>query len=135
MSVNGIIIGTFVKKNKILSFLETLKHGFKVNLDKVFVYSIDTNNYEYLVTFKTYDKEKFIKNLNNSTVMHVKNGCLFSINALNKLIERENSDSDKPNNEYLIDWDKYKDKLIIQTNGELSLSNLSKIEDFSIFFN
>lgn len=135
MSVNGIIIGTFVKKNKILSFLETLKYGFKVNLDKVFVYSIDTNKYEYLVTFKTYDKEKFIKNLNNATVMHVKNGCLFSINALNKLIERENSDSDKPNNEYLIDWDKYKDKLIIQTNGELSLSNLSKIEDFSIFFN
>lgn len=135
MSVNGIIIGTFVKKNKILSFLETLKYGFKVNLNKVFVYSIDTNKYEYLVTFKTYDKERFIKNINNATVMHVKNGCLFSINALNKLIERENSDSDKPNNEYLIDWDKYKDKLIIQTNGELSLSNLSKIEDFSIFFN
>ena len=135
MSVNGIIIGTFVKKNKILSFLETLKYGFKVNLNKVFVYSIDTNKYEYLVTFKTYDKERFIKNLNNATVIHVKNGCLFSINALNKLIERENSDSDKPNNEYLIDWDKYKDKLIIQTNGELSLSNLSKIEDFSIFFN
>ena len=135
MSVNGIIIGTFVKKNKILSFLETLKHGFKVNLDKVFIYSIDTNKYEYLVTFKTYNKERFIKNLSNATVMHVKNGCLFSINALNKLIEKENSESDKPNNEYLIDWDKYKDKLIIQTNGELSLSNLSKIEDFSIFFN
>ena len=135
MSVNGIIIGTFVKKNKILSFLETLKHGFKVNLDKVFIYSIDTNKYEYLVTFKTYDKERFIKNLSNATVMHVKNGCLFSINALNKLIEKENSDSDKPNNEYLIDCGKYKDKLIIQTNGELSLSNLSKIEDFSIFFN
>lgn len=135
MSVNGIIIGTFVKKNKILSFLETLKHGFKVNLDKVFIYSIDTNKYEYLVTFKTYNKERFIKNLSNATVMHVKNGCLFSINALNKLIEKENSDSDKPNNEYLINWDKYKDKLIIQTNGELSLSNLSKIEDFSIFFN
>lgn len=135
MSVNGIIIGTFVKKNKILSFLETLKHGFNVNLDKVFIYSIDTNKYEYLVTFKTYNKERFIKNLSNATVMHVKNGCLFSINALNKLIEKENSDSDKPNNEYLIDWDKYKDKLIIQTNGELSLSNLSKIEDFSIFFN
>ena len=135
MSVNGIIIGTFVKKNKILSFLETLKHGFKVNLDKVFIYSIDPNKYEYLVTFKTYNKERFIKNLSNATVMHVKNGCLFSINALNKLIEKENSDSDKPNNEYLIDWDKYKDKLIIQTNGELSLSNLSKIEDFSIFFN
>jgi hypothetical protein len=134
MSTNGIIIGTFVRKNKILSFLENLKNVFRVNLNKIFVYSIDTNKFEYLVTFKTFDKEKFIKGLNNATVMHVKNGCLFSINALNKLIEKENENSEKPNNEYLIDWDKYKDKLIIQTNGELSLSNLSKIEDFSIFF-
>ena len=134
MSTNGIIIGTFVRKNKILSFLENLKNAFRVNLNKVFVYSIDTNKFEYLVTFKTFDKEKFRKGLNNATVMHVKNGCLFSINALNKLIEKENENSEKPNNEYLVDWDKYKDKLIIQTNGELSLSNLSKIEDFSIFF-
>ena len=135
MSTNGIIIGTFVKKNRILSFLETLKYGFSVNLSKVFVYSIDTNKYEYLVTFKTYNKEKFIKNLNNATVMHVKNNCLFSINALNKLIEKEKLNSEKPNNECLIDWDKYKDKLIIQTNGELSISNIDKISDFSVFFN
>lgn len=134
MSSNGIIIGTFVKKNKILSFLENLKHEFRLNLEKVFVYEIDTNKYEYLVTFKTFDKDKFIKNLPNATVMHVKNGCIFSINALNRLIERENSDSEKPNNEFIIDWEKYKDKLIIITNGELSLSNLYKIEDFLIFF-
>lgn len=135
MSTNGIIIGTFVKKNKILSFLETLRNEFKVKLDKVFVYSIDSNKYEYLVTFKTYNKEKFIKNLNNTTVMHVKNNCLFSINALNKLIEKEKLSSEKPNNEYLIDWGKYKNKLIIQTNGELSISNIDKINDFSVFFN
>jgi len=134
MSTNGIIIGTFVRKNKILSFLEGLKEGFKLNLDKVFVYSIDSNKYEYIVTFKTYDKDRYIKNLSNATVMHVKNGCLFSINALNKLIEKENKNSDKPNNEYVVDWDKYKDKLIIKTNGELSISNLSRIEDFSVFF-
>ena len=35
---------------------------------------------------------------------------------------------------YLIDWDTYKDKLIILTNGELSVSNLTKIEDKSVFF-
>jgi hypothetical protein len=131
----GTIIGTFVRKNKILSFLETIKNGFKVNVDKVFIYSIDTNFREYLVTFKTFDKEKFIKNLSNATVMHVKNGCLFSINALNKLIEKENEGLTTPNNEVIVDWDKYKDKLIIVTNGELSISNLTKIEDKSVFFN
>jgi hypothetical protein len=135
MTERGIIIGTFVRKNKILSFVETLKNDFNIKLDKVFIYSIDTNPREYLVTFKTFDKEKFIKNLSNATVMHVKNGCLFSINALNKLIERDNEGSDKPNNEYIVDWDKYKDKLVIITNGELSISNLAKIDDKSLFFN
>jgi hypothetical protein len=134
MSTNGIIIGTFVKKNKILSFLETLRAGYGVKLDKVFVYDIDTNQSEYLVTFKTFDKDKFIKKINNATVMHVKNGCLFSINALNRLIEKEKGE-EVPNNEYLVDWDKYKDKLIILTGGELSISKLSKIEDKSVFFN
>jgi len=133
MSTNRIIIGTFVKKNRILSFLETLRTEYKIRLDKVFVYSIDTNQAEYLVSFKTFDKDKFIRKISNATVMHVKNGCLFSINALNKLIEKEKND-DKPNNEYLIDWDTYKDKLIILTNGELSVSNLTKIEDKSVFF-
>ena len=131
----GIIIGTFVKKNRILSFIESLKNDFGVRLEKIFIYSIDSNKREYLVTFKTFDKEKFMKNLPNATVMHVKNGCLFSINALNKLIASINGGSDLPNNEFLIDWNEYKDKLIIITNGELSISNLSKIEDKSLFFN
>jgi hypothetical protein len=135
MTERGIIIGTFVKKNKILSFIETLRNEFGIKLEKLFIYSIDTNKREYLVTFKTFDKERFIKNLGNATVMHVKNGCLFSINALNKLIEKDNEGSDLPNNEFVVDWDKYKDKLIIITNGELSISNLSKIEDKSLFFN
>jgi hypothetical protein len=135
MAEHGIIVGTFVKKNKILSFMEALKYGFGVKLEKLFIYSIDTNQREYLVTFKTFDKDRFIKNLENATVMHVKNGCLFSINALNKLIEKENEGSNIPNNEIVVDWSKYKDKLIIITNGELSISNLSKIEDKSLFFN
>jgi len=135
MTERGIIIGTFVKKNKILSFMETLKNEFGIRLEKLFIYSIDTNKREYLVTFKTFDKDRFIKNLGNATVMHVKNGCLFSINALNKLIEKDNEGSELPNNEFVVDWDKYKDKLIIITNGELSISNLSKIEDKSLFFN
>ena len=135
MEGKGTIIGTFVKKNRILSFIEDLKNDFNVKLEKAFIYSIDTNKREYLVTFKTFDKEKFIKNLSNATVMHVKNGCIFSINALNKLIERDNNDKSKPNNEFEIDWNLYKDKLIIVTNGELTISNLNKIDDKSLFFN
>ena len=120
------IIGTFVKKNRILSFLEFLKNKFRIPYEKVHIYSIDSNKYEYIVTFKTYDKEKYLKNIKKSTVLHLKNGCLFSINALNKLIEKENGEINK---EYQLEWEKYKGMIIIQTNGQLVIEKLNKIED------
>ncbi len=122
------IIGTFVKKNRILSFLEFLKNKFRIPYEKVHIYSIDSNKYEYIVTFKTYDKEKYLKNIKKSTVLHLKNGCLFSINALNKLIEKENGEINK---EYQLEWEKYKGMIIIQTNGQLVIEKLNKIEDKS----
>lgn len=135
MLKKGVIIGTFVNKNKILSFLEKLKNDFSIKIDKIYVYSIESNNKEYLVTFKTYDKDKAIKELASSKVMHVKNGCIFSINALNKLIEQEYTVGDeKPYNEIEIDWDEYENKLIVLTNGNLNIVNLSKIEDKCTFF-
>ena len=134
MSKKGIIIGIFIRKSKILSFLEELRNKFYVKIDRAFVYNIESNENEYLATFKTFIKDIFIKNLQGSSVMHVKNNCIFSINALNKLIESEKLGSEeKSNNEIEVDWDKYKDKLIILTNGVLNIVNLSKIEDKCVF--
>jgi len=130
MTKKGVIIGTFVKKKQILCFIENLNSKFGINYDKIFVYSIESNKNEYLVTFKSFDKDKYVSYLTGSTIMHVKNGCLFSINALNRLIsEKYNEKSEKPFNEIEIDWNEYKDKLIILTNGELNIKELTKIED------
>jgi len=134
MIKKGVIIGTFVLKTKILSFLEELKNRFQIKIDKVFVYEIDSNENEYLVTFKTFDKNKFIKKIQNSTIMHVKNNCIFSINALNQLIDEKYASSDDiPYNEIEINWDEYKDCLIILTNGKLNIVKLSKIDDKCTF--
>lgn len=134
MNKNAVIVGTFINKRNILSFMEMVRFKMKYDLNKVFIYEIDSNKFEYIVTFKTYDKDRLVEYLDNYSVMHVKNKCLFSINALNKLIEAEKGDDNTPNNEFIIDWSKYKDKLIVLSNGELSISNLIKIEDFSVFF-
>jgi hypothetical protein len=130
LTKKGVIIGSFISKYKVLSFLELLKYKFGVDLSKVYIYTISKNYKEFLVTFKTYNKDKFIKKLHGSTIMHVKNGCLFSINALNRLIEIEyNVKEEKPYNEVEIDWNFYKNKLIVLTNGKLNINDLSKIED------
>lgn len=128
MQKKAVLIGTFVRKKQILSFLESLKYKYRVNLAKVFVYNIDGNNFEYLVTFKTYERDKFSDEFKSSTIMHVKNGCLFSINALNRLIHEKYGEN-VLTNEVEIDWSQYSDKLIILANGQLLIKQITKIED------
>ena len=128
MQKKAALIGTFVRKRQILSFLENLKYKYRINLAKVFVYNIDGNNFEYLVTFKTYERDKFSDEFKSSTIMHVKNGCLFSINALNRLIHEKYGEN-VLTNEIEIDWSQYSDKLIILANGQLLIKQISKIED------
>lgn len=133
MNTKGVLIGTFVKKYKILSFLEFLKNKLSLDLEKVFVYVISDNKDEYLVTFKSTKNQRFRYNIYDSTIMHVKNGCLFSINALNALIDKEKED-ESDNKEYQLNWDGYKNKLLVITNGELQIKDIDKIEDKSVFF-
>lgn len=136
MYKKGVIIGNFVNKNNILRYLEELKTKYNIDYEKIYVYSINSNDKEYLVTFKTYDKDKYITKIFGAKIMHVKNGCIFSINALNKLIELNyDFEKEKPYNEIEINWDEYKDSLIVVTNGDLKVSKLTKIEDKCDFFN
>ena len=106
-----------------------------MNTDKIYVFIIEGNSNEYLVTFKSYNNKGLINKLYNSTVLHVKNGCLFSINALNELIKEEKGDTIQNHKDYLIDWSKFKNKLMIMTSGKLRLYNISKIEDITVFLN
>ena len=129
----SVLIGTFVNKKKILSFLETLKSEFNVTLKRIHVYEVENNKNELLITFRVDDKEKYLPKLKHSTVLHVKNGCLFSINALNKMINCENIEENK---KCAIDWENFRNKIIILTRGELVISNIKKIEDLgTLFFN
>lgn len=132
MQHKTILIGTFVKKNKILSFLETLKNDFNIPFKNIFIYEIDSNKKEYLASYKFIDRSILTK-VSNSTILHVKNGCLFSINALNELIKKDDKNSDKLNKEIIINWELYKNKLIILTNKELKINKISKIEDKCVF--
>ncbi len=134
-SKKEVLIGTFVNKHKILSFIEKVKNLTKMNTDKIYVFIIEGNSNEYLVTFKSYSNKGLINKLYNSTVLHVKNGCLFSINALNEMIKEENGDTIQNHKDYLIDWSKFKNKLMIMTSGKLRLYNISKIEDITVFLN
>lgn len=129
MSKNGVIIGTFVKKTKILSFLEFLKNKIHVNIHKVFVFKVEDNETEYLVTFSSSKNNPLFSKLHDATVLHIKNGCLFSINALNMYIDSKIGDTVLYHEKYKVDWNSLKDTLLITTNGVLKMAKLFKIKD------
>ena len=128
MKFENIIIGTFVKKVKILSFLEFLHNRFKININKAFIFTVEDNDKEYLVTFSVNRNNDIFPKLHDATVLHVKNGCLFSINALNKYIEQV-KDEYTDNVDYNVKWDDLKDILLITTNDMLKMPRLNKITD------
>lgn len=122
------LIGTFVNKHKVLSFIEKIKNSTKIDVKNIFIFTIEGNNNEYLLTFKSVNNNRYLNKLYKSTTLHVKNGCLFSINALNNLIDKESDKSVNNKKDYIIDWEKYRNKLIIMTSGKLCIYTLSKIE-------
>lgn len=131
MSKNMTLVGAFVSKKRILSFLESVRNSLRIPIDNMYVYNIEGNKYEYLVTIKLRNRDD-ISEVNGGKVIHMKNGSIFSINALNKLIDMEKSDSNVSNEDFELDWEKYKDKLIMLTNNELNIFGLERIIDKNV---
>lgn len=125
------IVGVYVQKSRILSFIEALRYKYKVKYKNIHIYELERNNKEYLVSIKTYDKDRIVAELRGS-VFHIKHGCLFSINGLNKLVEKVCNG--KKDLDYHINWEDYTDKLIVTQADELSISTIKKIENWSTFF-
>lgn len=122
------LIGLFARKNKILAELEYIKNKFNIKFEDIFVYEVENDDNEYLITFKSKDKND-VNELKSSVVFHVKNKCLFSINALNKLISENSKDANIPNKEIKINWDKYENKLMVVDKEELSIRKLTKLDN------
>jgi hypothetical protein len=141
MKTNKIILAFFVKKNFLESILNYLLK-IKINEDDIFIYQILENDIEYLISIRFNDNNtdklsnhKYIKPIH----VHIKNGCLFSINALNKFIGENNINTNDSLKNTIVDWNILKNKLLFLKNNELSLSNLQKIgydrcgEDYTFY--
>ena len=122
------LIGLFARKNKILAELEYIKNKFNIKFEDIFVYEVENDDNEYLITFKSKNKND-VNELKSSVVFHVKNKCLFSINALNKLISENSKNANIPNKEIKINWDKYENKLMVVDKEELSIRKLTKLDN------
>lgn len=130
MQKKTILLATFVEPQYLEKFLNKLFKRFSIKKQSVFVY--ETNEEDYLLTYRIFlnidQKIDIRKEFKKTLQIHKKGLTFFTINALNKLIEKEFNLS--PGNidykSHEVNWANYENKLILIKNGELDILNLKR---------
>ncbi len=131
MQYKTLLLASFVEKDYLHKFLHNLSENHRVNKDKVFVF--DLNEDTYLLTYKIkidlgvrFDIKR---ELHKTIQIHKKRQTFFTINALNRLIERDSGlgSGNINHKEHQIDWTKYENKLILLRGDKLEISDISRV--------
>lgn len=130
MQKRTILVVTFLSEDNLDKFLYKIYKKYGVNKKTVFVFETEDG---LLLTYKIYlnigDRINIRKELPKTVQIHKRKMTFFTINALNKLIERDfNLDSGNVNyKEYEVDWETYQNKIILLRNNELEILDLKRI--------
>lgn len=128
-----LLLASFIFPERLDWFYNYLNLKFKINKDKVFVYKNLDDESKYIVTFKLilHDGKKIDLNAHfpNTIPIHKKGNAIYTINALNKLIEAEcHSELGNINyKEHRVNWDDYQNKIILINKDELIIYNIERI--------
>lgn len=128
-----ILLASFIFPDRIDWFIDFLNEKFKINKENVFCYKILDDNSKFILTFRLTIPEGQRLNLKeifpNAISIHKKGETLYTINALNKLIESTNIESIGNLNykNVKIDWSSYQDKMMIINNNELTFLNIKRV--------
>jgi len=130
---NTLILASFIFPERLDIYLDYLKKRFGIYKDSVMVFNNIDDPLKIIVTFKVILKDdkriNFKKDLPTTIRIHKRGNCLYTINALNKIIERDFDLS--PGNvnykSYTIDWDKYQNRMILIVGGQLKEYKIKRI--------
>ena len=126
-----LLLASFVDKNDIHKFLFNLKENHNVEPDKVFIFELSDK--DYLLTYKIKvdvgNRFNIKKELPKTIQIHKKQKTFFTINALNKLIERDcDLESGNVNHKkFNVDWSNYEDTIILLKKDNLEITNISRV--------
>ena len=129
----NILLASFIFPERIDWFLDYLETKSSIPKDKVFVFDNLDDKSKVIVTFKFVISEtkkvNFKSLFPNAILIHKKGNCIYTINALNKLIE-EISDTDEGNIDHKsvrINWEDYQGKLLLINDSKLKISNIKRL--------
>lgn len=126
-----ILLASFIFPERVDWFLNYLKTTF--NVESVFCYKNLDDESKVILTFRlTINTEQplNLKKLFPSAVIIHKNGdALYTINALNLLIEEKYPESvgNIDNKQIKIEWSEYQNKFILINNKQLCIFNIKRV--------
>lgn len=124
-----LLLASFLREDQISIFLKKLENKFDIKKENIFFFKDE--NGEFVLTYRLYlgheDKIDIKKELNKTIQIHKKGDTMFTINALNKLIEMESGTMNINHKDYKIDWDKYKNKIILLKDNKLEITSVERI--------
>ena len=128
-----LLILVFINKNNINKEINFIENEFDINPKSIFKYEITDNPSEYVLTFYTHVDVGDFMNVkdyfDNAIIVHKKQKTFYTINALNKLIEKV-YDLEVGNIDYKqwdVDWSQYENKLILNSKNNLSIISLKRV--------
>tara|TARA_R110002012_G_scaffold264486_1_gene447845 strand:+ start:152 stop:562 length:411 start_codon:yes stop_codon:yes gene_type:complete len=131
MKYKKLLLASFVNKETVNHFLMGLKNNHDVEQDDVFCFEFSDT--DYLLTYKIKtgfgDKFDIKKQLPKTVQIHKKKTTFFTINALNRLIERDCGlhGGNINHKEHNIDWGLYGGKIILLKNNMLDITDISRV--------
>jgi hypothetical protein len=128
-----ILLASFVYPRRIEWFLNHLEIEFNIKRENVFIFEYLNDDSKRIVTFKFNLNVKNNVNLKelfpNTILIHKRGTAIYTINALNELIKKENLN--KLGNidfkSIKVDWCKYQDNILLYNNSELNISPIKRI--------
>jgi len=131
MRYKKLLLASFVGKEYITQFLEGLRDNHGVEEDKIFCFEFSET--DYLLTYKIKIdfgvKFDIKKQLPKTVQIHKKKTTFFTINALNRLIERDCGlhGGNINHKEHNIDWGLYGGKIILLKNDVLDITDINRV--------
>ena len=126
------LVGSFVEKKSLQKLIKLLKDEFNIEEKKIFIYEVEENT-DYLIAYKTLldygERKLFRKKIRNTFPIHKKGTSFFTINGLNKLIEKiyklDSGNIDYKS--YNIPWNEYEQKFIMIKEKKLYIRTINRV--------
>ncbi len=123
------LLCTFVHKNDLQLVLDLIQKTYQLDSNLIFILSNTERPYQYYCTYNVIGNYELSS---NTILIHRKSdtNTLYTINAMNEIIKRVNNGI--LDTKYQLDWDNYKNSMLLIQNDEVIRINLKLEKIFKI---